>query len=81
MGDVDEQQVVAVGGRVAHVGDPALRRVVLHVDRRDVAARTPAEPLLGQVLELVRALEHDDVEVLVAQRSGGSSVTRSRGQS
>ena len=79
VGDVDEQEVVAVGRRVAHVGDPALRRVVLDVDRRDVAARTAAEPLLAQVLELVRALEDDDVEVLVAQPLGrelGDAVAR-----
>jgi hypothetical protein len=30
--DVDEQEVVAVGGGMAHLGDPALRRVVLDVD-------------------------------------------------
>ncbi len=79
VGDVDEQQVVAVGRRVAHLGDPALRRVVLDVDGGDVAAGSAAEPVLGQVLELVRALQHDGVEVLVAQRLGrqlGDAVVR-----
>ena len=41
-------EVVAVGGRVAHLGDPALGRVVLDVDGREVAARAAAEPLLAR---------------------------------
>ena len=44
-----DEQVVAVGGGVAHLGDAALGRVVLEVDRRHVAARPAAEPVLGQV--------------------------------
>src|SRR5215207_921082 len=68
--DVDEQEVVAVGRRVAHLRDPPLRRVVLHVHGRDVAAGPAAEPVLGQPLELVRALQHDGVEVLVVERLG-----------
>ena len=71
--DVDEQQVRPVGGGVAHLGDPALRRVVLDVDGREVAA---AQPLRREPLELVRALEHDDVEVLVAP--GARAAARSR---
>jgi hypothetical protein len=70
VGDVDEQEVVAVGRGMAHVVDTPLRRVVLHVDRRDVASRPAAEPRLGQLGELVRALEDDRVEVLVGERLG-----------
>ena len=44
VGDVDEQEVVAVGRRVTHLGDPTLRRVVLDVDRRNVAPAAAAEP-------------------------------------
>jgi hypothetical protein len=69
--DVHEREVGPVRGGVAHLGDPALRRVVLDVDRGDVAAGAPAaEPVLGEVLELVRALEDDDVEVLLADLLG-----------
>ena len=63
VGDVDEREVVAVGRRVAHVGDPALRRVVLDVDGGQVAAGRGPSQSRGQVLELVRALQDDDVDV------------------
>ena len=39
---------------------------MLDVDGRDIASRPPAQPLLGKG-ELVRPLEDDDVDVLVAQ--------------
>ena len=76
--DVADEQLVAVGGGVAHLGDAALGRVVLDVDRRHVAARPAPEPVLGQVVELVRALEQDDVDVLVAQRLGRDLAHRRR---
>jgi hypothetical protein len=63
MRDVDEGEVGPLGCRVAHVRDAALRTRVLQVDGGNVAAGAPpAEPALGQ-LELVRPLEHDDVDV------------------
>ena len=62
--DVHEREVAAVGGRVAHVGDPPLRRVVLEVDGREVAARlAAAEQFLGERVQLARALEDHDVDV------------------
>ena len=68
VGDVDEQEVVAVGGRMAHLGDPALRRVVLDVDRRHVArpAAGPSTPRTGGSSSCGRWRTHD-VERLVAQ--------------
>ena len=63
-------EVVAVGGRVAHVVDAALRRVVLQPHRRQVAPGPPAaEPALGQGLVL-GPLQHDDVDGLVGEVSG-----------
>jgi hypothetical protein len=62
--DVDEREIAPVGGGMAHLGDAALRRVVLQVDRGDLAARPPAaEPPLGEPFQLVRALEDHDVDV------------------
>jgi hypothetical protein len=62
--DVCEHQIGSVRGDVIHVGDPPLRRVVLDVDRRDVAARNPtSEPARRELVELFGALEHDDVDV------------------
>ena len=64
MGDVHDGEVGPVGGRVPHLGDAALGGVVLDVDGREVAARAAAaEPPLGEALELVRALQDDDVDL------------------
>jgi hypothetical protein len=66
MGHVHQRQVGAVRGGVAHLGDAALRGVVLEVDRRQVAARAPpGEPALAQAVELAGPLEdhHVDVEL------------------
>src|SRR5581483_3557369 len=68
-GDVDEQQVAAVGDRVPGVGDVAVRRVVLQVDGGYVAAGAAAGPPLGQRL-LVRALEHHQVDLGLAELLG-----------
>src|SRR5205085_3662460 len=68
VGDVDHPQVGQVGpvgGGVAHVVDATLGRVVLDVDGGDVEPGTaPAQPVLGQVVELLRALEDDDVDLI-----------------
>ena len=49
VGDVDQRQVVAVGRRVAHLGDPPLGRVVLDVDGGHVApGPAAASHSLGQ---------------------------------
>src|SRR4051794_19291781 len=61
--DVDDDEVLAVGRRVAHVRDPALRRVVLDVDRGQAPV---AEPLAREAVELGRALEDDDVDLGLA---------------
>src|SRR5690606_22909985 len=66
VGDVHDRDVVAVGQRVPGVRHVAAGRVVLHVDRGQVAADAAAQQAFGQV-QFVRALREDEVYVGVAQ--------------
>ena len=75
--DVDDRQVVASGGRVLEVGDVALRRVVLHPQRRQITARPLVEPAIGQD-RIARALEQDHVELLVPQAVQGNLASSRR---
>ncbi len=59
-------EVVAVGDRMPRREDLALGRVVLDVHRGHVASGPTAEPALGEP-GLVRALQDDDVHVLLPQ--------------
>src|SRR5690606_24072725 len=66
LGDVDERDVTTVRHRVHTVYRKRARGGVLDVNGRNVVTESTAQPAFGQ-LELLGPLQHDQVDVFVAQ--------------
>jgi hypothetical protein len=67
MRDVHDRDVAPAGHRMRRVGHLSLGGVVLEIDGGHIRARVAAEPVGGE-LDLVRPLEHDQIDGFVTQR-------------